>query len=194
MESHSSGTLVGTGTFRCAACDYVVSLAAADMLPPCPSCGGEAFVRASLFTAESATNPTLPEATADDETRLADARAGIEAPGQYLVYDDGEAAVAHELTREWTRIGRSLAADVRFDDPTVSRRHALVVRQPDGVRVLDDRSLNGVFVNGERIEWHPLRDGDELVVGRHRIAFVDVPSLEAERDELLAAEPGTLVV
>ncbi len=41
---------------------------------------------------------------------------------------------------------------MRFDDPTVSRRHALVVRQPDGVRVLDDRSLNGVFVNGERVE------------------------------------------
>ncbi len=60
------------------------------------------------------------------------------------------------LTREWTRVGRSLAADVRFDDPTVSRRHALIVRQPDGVRVLDDRSLNGVFVNGERIEWRVL--------------------------------------
>ena len=60
------------------------------------------------------------------------------------------------LEREWTRIGRSLAADVRFDDPTVSRRHALIVRQPDGVRVLDDRSLNGVFVNGERVEWRVL--------------------------------------
>ena len=61
------------------------------------------------------------------------------------------------LTREWTRIGRSLAADVRFDDPTVSRRHALIVRQPDGVRVLDDRSLNGVFVNGARVEWQGAR-------------------------------------
>ena len=193
MESHTTGTLVGTGTFRCVACDYVVSLAAADTLPPCPSCGGEAFVRASLFTAAHVPAPSLPGASVDDETRLAAASAEIEAPGQYLVYDDGEDLAVHELTREWTRIGRSLAADVRFDDPTVSRRHALVVRQPDGVRVLDDRSLNGVFVNGERIEWHPLQDGDELVVGRHRLAFVDVPALGGDPDELLAPEPESLV-
>jgi predicted RNA-binding Zn-ribbon protein involved in translation (DUF1610 family) len=193
MESHTSGTLVGTGTFRCVACDYVVSLAAADMLPPCPSCGGEEFVRASLFTAASVPAPSLPEATADDESRLAAIRAEIEEPGQYLLYEDGGEPVVHELTREWTRIGRSLAADVRFDDPTVSRRHALVVRQPDGVRVLDDRSLNGVFVNGERIEWRALQDGDELVVGRHRLSFVDVPALDAAGGELFGSERESLV-
>jgi pSer/pThr/pTyr-binding forkhead associated (FHA) protein len=44
-----------------------------------------------------------------------------------------------------TKIGRSLTADIRLDDPTVSRRHALVCIQREGVRVLDDRSLNGVF-------------------------------------------------
>jgi pSer/pThr/pTyr-binding forkhead associated (FHA) protein len=62
---------------------------------------------------------------------------------------------------------------VRFDDATVSRRHALIVAQADGVRVLDDRSLNGVFVNGRRVEWSPLNDGDEIVVGRHTIHFMD---------------------
>ena len=64
---------------------------------------------------------------------------------------------------------------MRFDDPTVSRRHALIVRQPDGVRVLDDRSLNGVFVNGTRVEGRVLRDGDEIVVGRYRLGFLSVP-------------------
>ena len=83
--------------------------------------------------------------------------------------------------REWTRIGRSLAADIRFDDPTVSRRHALIVRQPDGLRVLDDRSLNGVFVNGERVEWSTLADGDEVVIGRHHLHFVDVPAISGMR-------------
>jgi pSer/pThr/pTyr-binding forkhead associated (FHA) protein len=77
------------------------------------------------------------------------------------------------LSQEWTRIGRSLAADIRFDDATVSRRHALVVSQAEGVRVLDDRSLNGVYVNGERVEWAPLTDGDEISIGRHSIFFVD---------------------
>jgi pSer/pThr/pTyr-binding forkhead associated (FHA) protein len=39
--------------------------------------------------------------------------------------------------------------------------------------VLDDRSLNGVYVNGRRVEWSPLVDGDEIVVGRHTIHFLD---------------------
>src|SRR4051794_41335648 len=81
----------------------------------------------------------------------------IEEPGQYLAWSEGGRVHVAPLEREWTRVGRSLAADVRFDDPTVSRRHALIVRQADGVRVLDDRSLNGVFVNGERVEWRGLR-------------------------------------
>ena len=88
----------------------------------------------------------------DRAAQLASARAHDQQPGEYLCFEEGGELHTVALTREWTRIGRSLAADVRFDDPTVSRRHALIVRQPDGVRVLDDRSLNGVFVNGERIE------------------------------------------
>jgi pSer/pThr/pTyr-binding forkhead associated (FHA) protein len=105
---------------------------------------------------------------------LARAREELDAPGEYLLYEEDGEHKTVALTREWTRIGRSLAADVRFDDPTVSRRHALVVRQADGVRVLDDRSLNGVFVNGERVEWRTLRDGDEILVGRYRLTFVGV--------------------
>ncbi len=96
---------------------------------------------------------------------------------------------AFALAREWTRIGRSLAADIRFDDPTVSRRHALIVRQPDGLRVLDDRSLNGVFVNGERVEWSTLADGDEVVIGRHHLHFIDVPVVSGMRFER-AQTPG----
>lgn len=173
MESHASGNLVGTGTYRCVTCDYVVSLAADDRLPTCPSCGGDAFTRASLFTASHTPAPALL-ADGDDEL-LEEAVEALSEPGQYLVYADGDEPVVYRLTREWTRIGRSLAADIRFDDPTVSRRHALIVRQPDGVRVLDDRSLNGVFVNGARVEWHQLHDGDVLVVGRHRLRFVERP-------------------
>ena len=74
----------------------------------------------------------------------------------------------------WTRIGRSGAADVRLDDPTVSRRHALVVLTEGGdLRALDDRSLNGLFVNGERVEWAPLSDADELEIGRYRMYVLE---------------------
>ena len=178
MDALNSGTLAGTGSFRCLDCDYVVTLAAEDRLPTCPGCGGARFARASLFgDPRLAVSP--PSAAAADATSGAwgaEARASISEPGEYVAFHEGDDLRIVPLTREWTRVGRSLAADVRFDDPTVSRRHALIVRQPDGVRVLDDRSLNGVFVNGERVEWSVLADGDEIVVGRHVLRFLNVPA------------------
>jgi DNA-directed RNA polymerase subunit RPC12/RpoP len=227
MESLTSGTMAGTGSFRCGHCGYTLTLAGTDRLSDCPGCGGRDFVRASLFSAgglargriagpvrssasvagdpilarrlnvdqASTTGPdgrvsyadtlrtgavgggalSRPE-PCDGDGWLRDVRERLGEPGEYLAYEDGDELKTVALTREWTRIGRSLAADVRFDDPTVSRRHALVVRQADGVRVLDDRSLNGVFVNGSRIEWKVLEDGDEILVGRYRLRFLSIPA------------------
>ena len=78
------------------------------------------------------------------------------------------------------RIGRSLSAHLRFEDPTVSRRHAVLIAEAEGVRVLDDRSLNGVFVNGERVVSQLLVDGDEIVIGRYRLRFTDRSALGAD--------------
>jgi pSer/pThr/pTyr-binding forkhead associated (FHA) protein len=108
---------------------------------------------------------------------LAEARASVPSAGRYLAFEQDGRRVVIPLSREWTRVGRSLAADVRFDDATVSRRHALVVNQADGVRVLDDRSLNGISVNGRRVEWSPLTDGDEITVGRHTLFYLDTVSV-----------------
>jgi predicted nucleic acid-binding Zn-ribbon protein len=181
MESHTSGTMAGTGSFRCQRCGYVLTLTSMDALRDCPDCGSHDFVRASLFNAAPSVAETSLRQQAHEPREWVDrAREDLTEPGEYVVYEDGSETRVVALTREWTRIGRSLAADVRFDDPTVSRRHALVVRQADGVRVLDDRSLNGVFVNGERVEWRALHDGDEILVGRYRLAFVSVPASEVE--------------
>jgi pSer/pThr/pTyr-binding forkhead associated (FHA) protein len=188
MESLTSGTLAGTGSFRCEACGYVLSMAAADELPPCPGCKGERFVRASLFGTRFRRDGAEDES---DQTRmrLLDAAAEIGEPGDYLIYQESGEIRTVALQRDWTRIGRSLAADVRLDDPTISRRHALVVRGPDGVRVLDDRSLNGVFVNGKRVEWQTLSDGDEIVVGRYRVHYLSLSAeaLASDGPELKAA-------
>jgi pSer/pThr/pTyr-binding forkhead associated (FHA) protein len=179
MDSLITGTFVGAGTFRCGDCGYTLALDASDPLTDCPACGGSNFARASLFSTErisaAPSEATLIEqAPSDRAEQLARTREQIEIPGEYLCYeDDGELRTV-ALTREWTRIGRSLAADLRFDDPTVSRRHALIVRQPDGVRLLDDRSLNGVFVNGARIDGRALADGDEIIIGRYRLHFLAV--------------------
>lgn len=182
MESLTTGTLAGTGSFRCEECGYVVTLAAADSLPDCPGCGGSRFARASLFSGGRFQRRPGDEPTPDERRALiAQARGMIGEAGQYLAWQEGGGVRVAPLEREWTRVGRSLAADVRFDDPTVSRRHALIVRQADGVRVLDDRSLNGVFVNGERVEWRVLADGDEIVVGRYRLHFLEtVPETASE--------------
>ncbi len=81
----------------------------------------------------------------------------------------------------WSRIGRSSSADIRLDDPTVSRRHAVVVRTPgEDLRVLDDRSMNGITVNGEAVDWSPLVDGDELQVGRYTLHVIETAGVKAD--------------
>jgi hypothetical protein len=185
-ELLTSGSFVGAGSFRCNHCGYTLTLVGSETLSDCPSCGGADFVRASLFSAaadrlkgrseDTDTARVLFEAAPPGhDERLAKARGQLDQAGDYLCYEDSGEIKTFPLTREWTRIGRSLAADVRFDDPTVSRRHALIVRHADGVRLLDDRSLNGVFVNGARVDGKTLKDGDEIVVGRYRLLFVTVP-------------------
>jgi pSer/pThr/pTyr-binding forkhead associated (FHA) protein len=187
MESLASGTMAGAGSFSCQRCGYVLTLATGDALTDCPGCGGDDFTRASLFSRAATERIEAvhgPE-DAEREAWLTMAREQLDNPGEYLVYEDGEQLIVVPLTREWTRVGRSLAADLRFDDPTVSRRHALIVRQADGVRVLDDRSLNGVFVNGERVEWRVLNDADEVTVGRYKLTFISATAagIRASRKE-----------
>lgn len=172
LDTYLTGTLAGAGSFRCGECGFAVGLTSLDEVPECPSCGNARFARASLFDTQGLDDaPVLDGADAGDW--VASVREGLEEPGHYLVHREDERVMVMPLTSEWSRIGRSLTADIRFDDPTVSRRHAVVVRQDDNVRVLDDRSLNGVFLDGERVEWGELVDGSELIIGRYRLFFID---------------------
>jgi predicted component of type VI protein secretion system len=112
-----------------------------------------------------------PPSAASIPSWLEAAREKLMQPGRYLALceEDGEIEV-FPIAQGWTRIGRSATADIRLDDPSVSRRHALIVSEkPDSLRVLDDRSLNGVFLNGRIVEWDRLADGDELAIGRFRL-------------------------
>lgn len=174
MESFTTGTIAGDGAFRCEQCGAVGPLARTADVPACPQCGSTHVARASLFSPRI-TRSDDPAATerVDTDVLVATALEHAPSPGRYLAFIDGEDMRLVSVDGDQTRIGRSLTADLRFDDPTVSRRHALLVRQEDGIRVVDDRSLNGVFVNGERIDWRVLRHGDEVVVGRYRLVFVD---------------------
>jgi hypothetical protein len=181
MESLTSGTLAGTGSFRCEVCGHVVEMTTADVLPACPGCDGASFTRASLFAGSGRFKRTEPDAqTVTDADALDAARAAIETPGRYLLFHDQGEVRSVAMPGESMRIGRSLSAHLRFEDPTVSRRHAVLVTEPEGIRLLDDRSLNGVFVNGERIVSRVLADGDEVVIGRYRLRFADLSGMPAD--------------
>ena len=75
--------------------------------------------------------------------------------------------------RASTSIGRHPDSDIFLDDVTVSRRHAEVRRGPDGQYVLSDvGSLNGTYLDGDRIEEAALREGAQVQVGKFRLVFV----------------------
>jgi pSer/pThr/pTyr-binding forkhead associated (FHA) protein len=76
------------------------------------------------------------------------------------------------LDQPLTTAGRHPDSDIFLDDITVSRRHAEIVHEDDRFIVRDVGSLNGTYLNRERVEEQDLQDGDELQVGKYKLAFV----------------------
>jgi len=102
------------------------------------------------------------------------------APGRYLAIPDGDEVVVLPLGR-LTRIGRRANSDIVLDDTTVSRRHALVLEREGTPVIADDRSLNGVYVNGSRVREAPLRHGDEVRIGDRIMRYLEVSGAAAAR-------------
>jgi hypothetical protein len=154
-------------------CGYALSVIADDTVPHCPACGGRSFRRSAMFEQHTIGVDAVDVAAAEPRT-VGAARERLAGAGPHLAWEaDGELKTV-KLEVGWSKIGRSGTADVLLDDPTVSRRHALVVLTEEGeLKALDDRSLNGLFLNGERVEWAPLADGDELEIGRYRIYVIN---------------------
>jgi len=94
------------------------------------------------------------------------------APGRYLAIPDGDDVVVLPLGR-LTRIGRRANADIVLDDSTVSRRHALVLDREGTPVIVDDRSRNGVYVNGRRVHEARLRHGDEVQIGARLMRYLE---------------------
>ena len=67
--------------------------------------------------------------------------------------------------------GRHPDSEIFLDDVTVSRRHAEFRRTPEGFRVSDVGSLNGTYVNRDRIDDVVLNGGDEVQIGKYRLVF-----------------------
>jgi len=95
--------------------------------------------------------------------------------GHYISINDGDGA-EHMIALDdaITHVGRATTAAMRFDDVHVSRRHAIIVRYGDHVRVLDDRSSAGTFVNGRRIIATDLLSGDVIRLGPVAFSYIRI--------------------
>lgn len=97
----------------------------------------------------------------------------VTARGPALVIRAGGGRVGESFPIEGERmsVGRRPESEVFLDDITVSRDHALLIRRGDEWHIDDCGSLNGTYVNRERIESHRLGDGDELQIGKYKLTF-----------------------
>jgi hypothetical protein len=110
----------------------------------------------------------------DHRTRNRTVLQAVAPPGRYLAVRSGDTEHLILLSRPITHIGRGLAADIRIADPRISRRHAIFVQRGEGIRVLDDRSSTGIFVNGREVEVAGLHDGDVLRLGPVVMRYVEI--------------------
>jgi pSer/pThr/pTyr-binding forkhead associated (FHA) protein len=121
-------------------------------------------------TQETGSIPRVP----DRERRRASATMPQLTPGQYVGIEDAGEIILLELTADVMHIGRSPSADIVLDDSSVSRKHALIARRGEDMVILDDRSLNGIRVNGARVSAAVLCHGDVIGVGQITLRFIDV--------------------
>ncbi|MBS1838492.1 MAG: FHA domain-containing protein [Actinobacteria bacterium] len=139
----------------------------------CPVCSVLNAPGANFCTACGA---ELPES--DDRATGAYPLLGVDIPaegevGQLVVTRGPTAGSRYALGAAVTTIGRHPDSGIFLDDVTVSRRHAEIRRTPDGQYLAADAgSLNGTYLDGERIEEAAMREGAQLQVGKYRLVFV----------------------
>ncbi len=138
----------------------------------CSSCGAPLDVLDDRTITLMTVDP-LQDApgTADDvSVQFGELASGV---GTLIIRSGGLAGARFTLDAETTRIGRHPDSEIVLDDITVSRRHAAIVRRDSSYEVLDSGSLNGTYVNQERIDAALLHHGDEVQVGKFRLVFFE---------------------
>jgi len=124
--------------------------------------------------ADGVTERVDPVACLDERTISQASEAGPATAGRYLEVQGSERTLLIPVKEDVIHIGRGLAADLHLDESSVSRRHAILVPRAAGARILDDRSSNGTFVNGRRIQQADLTNGDVIVVGRVVLRYLEL--------------------
>ncbi len=137
----------------------------------CSSCG------AALEVADSGEETTITFAPVDATGEILDDDVALaieelpESTAMVVVKRGPNAGSKFVLEGDVTRAGRHPDSDIFLDDITVSRRHAEIVRVGESYVLRDVGSLNGTYLNRERIEEAKLSNGDELQIGKFKLVF-----------------------
>jgi len=137
----------------------------------CSSCGAAlAMAPGEEATDTIVFNPSEERELEDDlGVSLNELPQGV---GMLLVRKGPNAGSRYVLDAEVTQAGRHPDSDIFLDDITVSRRHAEITRRADGYVLRDVGSLNGTYVNRDRVEESKLAHGDELQIGKFKLVFL----------------------
>ncbi len=149
---------------HCTECGFVNSEGA----NYCQRCG------ALLPRAESAGEPATATYRIDEAGELVPveiAPGGAGGPALVIRAGGGRVGESFTVRGERMSIGRRPDSDVFLDDVTVSRDHALLIRRGDDWHLDDCGSLNGTYVNRQRIDSQRLREGDEVQIGKYKLTF-----------------------
>ena len=139
----------------------------ANMTDPIPSAGETTIIGLPAITVPVTSTGDRPLTKEDLDTimRLSDGTAllistrGAVSGSRYLLDED-------EIT-----VGRDPRADILLDDSTVSRSHAVFRRVNGAYSVIDAGSLNGTYVNRQRVDQKQLNNGDEIMIGKFRLVY-----------------------
>ena len=144
----------------------------------CAKCGTELRGAVGESLAEQTSTISLAplDGEHDDEHELGSPSDSLPAGSALLVVKRGpNAGSRFLLDKDVTTAGRHPESDIFLDDVTVSRRHAEFRRTSAGFEVRDVGSLNGSYLNRERIESTSLAGGDEVQIGKFRLVFFSGP-------------------
>lgn len=138
----------------------------------CSSCGSALDLLDDRTITLTAVDPLQDAAGPDDDlvVQMGELDHGV---GVLIVRAGSQAGDRFALDTDVTRLGRHPDSEISLDDITVSRRHAEVQRTEQGYAVADSGSLNGTYVNQERVERATLQHGDELQIGKFRLVFFE---------------------
>ena len=129
----------------------------ATMTDPIPSAGETTIIGLPAITVPVTSTGDRP---LTKEALLISTRGAVSG-SRYLLDED-------EIT-----VGRDPRADILLDDSTVSRAHAVFRRSDGRYSVIDAGSLNGTYVNRQRVDQQELKNGDEIILGKFRLVYFD---------------------